>query len=106
MPSIQDYQNDISRYDDLKDKLTQVVRKLEAACFDIEKTNNTLVSEYRVNDEACKLSSELMQLRGEIDACWRFYDRYVLSHIDYSVEGARNSIFELEEEERRMLEEE
>lgn len=106
MASIEEYREDINKYYTLKEKITRIINELDSAAQSTESLNNEVASNFKVNNDAAKLSSRIGILDNGLTDTVSFLRNTILPSIDDAITGARNEISRLEAEERRRQEEE
>lgn len=106
MASIEEYREDINKYYTLKEKITRIINELDSAAQSAESLNNEVASNFKVNNDAAKLSGRIGILDNGLTDTVSFLRNTILPSIDDAITGARNEISRLEAEERRRQEEE
>lgn len=102
--SINSCYDDISKFNNIKSNLENVVSSLNLAAGSCSPISNTIMSVYNVNDNGTPIVVNSNKLHKDIVETAKYIKNTVIPSIDSAIQGRRNQIEKLEEQARQEAE--
>ena len=106
MASIWESQQDIAKYNALRDKVGRIINELEVATRSAGSLENELASDYKVDNDSAKVSERANSLNRGLSETAAYLKGTIIPSIDNAIAGVRQDIYRMQEEERQREEEE
>ena len=94
--SISSCYDDISRYNELKVKLQNVISCLNASIGDISAVPNTIASVYSIDDEISPIVNKFTDLSNDIVNTSNYISTVILPAIDIAIYNKKVDIYNME----------
>ena len=104
MSSISSLEYERNQYEQLKQQIGTIYKKLDIAAQEVSKINPAIEKNYKLGDNSSSISAPVNEVRNEIDEERGYLMHAILPEIDNQIYRIDSEIARLEEEERLRAE--